>query len=135
MSSVSKSCYVNIRDLRRIRNVIDHTTAPKVATYLSLSLLLLYCSFFPLLKFTVFNLFSTLLPVPSFELQTCTVLQQSTPILKYLQKLKINQRIQCEVLCLTHKSLKTGISSYLRSLTIFAHSGDPMVVYVMQDGA
>ena len=34
ISSVSKLCFVNIRDLRRIRNMIDHTNAFTLATSL-----------------------------------------------------------------------------------------------------
>jgi Reverse transcriptase (RNA-dependent DNA polymerase) len=41
-----------------------------------------------------------------------------TPILKSLHWFSINQRIQYKVLCLTHKSLKTGHPSYLRSLLL-----------------
>jgi len=33
-SSISKSCFLNIRDLRRIRNTIDQTTACTIATSL-----------------------------------------------------------------------------------------------------
>jgi len=34
ISSISKSCFLNIRDLRRIRNIIDQTTACTIATSL-----------------------------------------------------------------------------------------------------
>jgi hypothetical protein len=34
ISAVSKSCFYHIRDLRRIRNTIDHTTACTIATSL-----------------------------------------------------------------------------------------------------
>jgi len=34
ISAVSKSCFHNIRDLRRIRNAIDQTTACTIATSL-----------------------------------------------------------------------------------------------------
>jgi len=43
----------------------------------------------------------------------------STPILKSLQWLKINERIKYKVLSHTYKSLKTGQSSYLRFLISF----------------
>jgi len=42
-----------------------------------------------------------------------------TPILKSLHWLKISERIKYKVLCLTHKSLKTGQPSFLRSLLSF----------------
>ena len=32
VSSVSKACFLNIRDLRRIRNTVDHSTACTIAT-------------------------------------------------------------------------------------------------------
>ena len=34
ISSVSKSCFLSIRDLRRIRNTLDHSTAQTIATSL-----------------------------------------------------------------------------------------------------
>ena len=34
ISSVSKSCFLSIRDLRRIRNTLDYTTAQTIATSL-----------------------------------------------------------------------------------------------------
>jgi len=34
ISSISKSCFLSIRDLRRIRNTVDLTTAKTIATSL-----------------------------------------------------------------------------------------------------
>jgi hypothetical protein len=60
----------------------------------------LFFSIFLLLKSIVFSFFSTLLSVPSPELQN---FHHITPILKSLHWLSINQIIQYKVLCLTRK--------------------------------
>jgi hypothetical protein len=53
ISSVSKSCFLSIRDLRRIRNTLDHLTAQTIATSLIHSKLD-YCN--SLFTFLVLNL-------------------------------------------------------------------------------
>jgi hypothetical protein len=63
ISSVSESCFLSIRDLRRIRNTLDQTTAHTIATSLIHSKLDYCNSLFlnlPSLNLIVFSSFSTL---------------------------------------------------------------------------
>ena len=94
ISAVSKSCLYHIRDLRRIRNTIDRTTACTIAISLVHSKLD-YCN-------------SPLLNLPSTQTHRLQLVLNSaaravtktpkfhhiTPILKSLHWLNINQRIQ-----------------------------------------
>ena len=77
ISYISKSCFSHIRDLRRIRNTLDHKTACTIVTSLIHSKLD-YCNF--LISTSVvnnsigFNSFSTLLLVLSQKLQNSITL-------------------------------------------------------------
>ena len=116
ISCISKSCFLNIRDLRRIRNTMDHTTASTIATSLIHSKID-YCNSLLLnLPATQINRLQLLLNSAARAVTRTPKFHHITPILKSLHWLAINQRIQYKVLCLTHKSLKTGHPSYLRSL-------------------
>jgi len=116
ISSVSKLCFVNIRDLRRIRNMIDHTTASTIATSLIHSKIDYSNSLLLNLPATQINRLQLVLNSPTRAVKRTLKFHHITPILKSLHWLSINQRIQYKVLCLTHKSFKTGHPSYLRSL-------------------
>jgi hypothetical protein len=119
ISSVSRSCFLNIRDLRRIRNTIDHATACTIATSLIHSKID-YCNSILLnLPATPTNRLQPLLNSAARAVTRTPKFHHITPILKSLHWLTINQRIQYKVLTLTHKSLKTGHPAYLRSLLSF----------------
>ena len=108
ISAVSNSCFYHIRDLRRIRNTIDHTTACAIATSLIHSKLD-YCN-------------SLLLNLPSTQTKRLQLVLNAaaravtkppkfhhiSPILKSLHWLKINERIQYKVLSLAYKTLYCG---------------------------
>jgi hypothetical protein len=120
---VSKSCLYHIRDLRRIRNTIDRTTACTIATALVHSKLIDYCN-------------SLLLNLPSTQTHRLQLVLNSaaravtktpkfhhiTPILKSLHWLSINQRIQYKVLSLTYKTLSSSRPAYLHSLVTLNHA-------------
>ena len=122
ISAVSKSCLYHIRDLRRIRNTIDRTTACTIATSLVHSKLD-YCN-------------SLLLNLPSTQTHRLQLVLNSaaravtktpkfhhiTPILKSLHWLNINQRIQYKVLSLTYKTLSSSRPAYLHSLVTLNHA-------------
>jgi len=111
ISSISKSCFLNIRDLRRIRNTIDQTTTCTIAT--------------SLIHFKIDNCNSLLLNLPATQTNHLQLFLNSaaravtktpkfhhiTPILKSLHWLKINERMKYKVLSLTYKSLKIGQTS------------------------
>lgn len=116
ISSISKSCFAHIRDLRRIRDTLHHSTACTIATSLIHSKLD-YCN-------------SLFLNLPTQSINRLQLIQNSaaravskipkfhhiTPILKSLHWLKITQRIQFKVLSLTYKSLQNCQPSSIRNL-------------------
>ena len=121
-SAISKSCFNHIRDLRRIRNTINLTTARTIAAALIHSKLD-YCN-------------SLLLNLPSSSLRHLQFVLNSaaravtntskfssiTPTLKSLHWLKMEQRIHYKILSLTYKALHTNQPSYLRSLLTIQHT-------------
>jgi len=122
ISSVSKSCFYHIRDLRRIRNTIDLTTARTVAASIIHSKLDYCNSLFLNLPATQTNRLQLVLNAAARAVTKTPKLHHISPILKSLHWLKINQRIQYKVISLTHKSLHSGRPSYLRTLLCVNHA-------------
>jgi len=119
ISSVSKACFLNIRDLRRIRQTIDHATACTIATSLIHSKIDFCNSLLLNLPTTQTNRLQLILNSAARAVTKTPKFHHITPILKSLHWLTINQRINYKVISLTHKSLKTGHPTYLRSLLSF----------------
>ena len=122
ISSVSKSCFYHIRDLRRIRNTIDHTTACTIATSLIHSKVDYCNSLFLSLPSAQTNRLQLILNAAARAVTKTPKLHHISPILKSLHWLKINQRIQYKVISLTHKTLHSGHPCYLRSLLRLNHA-------------
>ena len=116
ISSLVKSCFFHIRDLRRIRPYLDTNTAALIATSLVQSKLD-YCN-------------SLFLNLPAYELDRLQLVQNTlarvvtksprhchiTPVLRSLHWLKIRERITYKVMSLTFNCLLTSQPSYLRKL-------------------
>ena len=112
ISSVSKSCYYHIRQLRCIRPYLDNKTASTIATSI-VHCKLDYCN-------------SLYYNLPKFHLTRFQQIQNSlarapksshiTLILRSLHWLKINERIEYKLLSLTYKVLTTTQPSYLHNL-------------------
>ena len=116
ISSVSKSCYYHIRQLRCIRPYLDTKTASTIATSIVHSKLD-YCN----------SLYHNL---PKSKISRLQQIQNSlaravvkapksrhiTPILRSLHWLKITNRIEYKFLSLTYKVLTTTQPSYLHNL-------------------
>ena len=116
ISSVSKSCYYHIRQLRCIRPYFDTKTAYTIATS-TVHSKLDYCN----------SLYHNL---PKFQITRLQQIQNSlaravvkapksshiTPILQSLHWLKINERIDDKLLSFTYKVLTTTQPSYLYNL-------------------
>jgi len=129
ISSVSKSCFLSIRYLRRIRNTLDISTARTITTSLIHSKLD-YCN-------------SLFLNLPQSQLGSLQLIFNSSaravsktpkfahisPVFIFLPWLKIEQRIHYKVASITYKVLQSEQPSYLHSLLIVqsnrtTHSSD-----------
>ena len=99
ISSLSKSCYSRIRELRCIRPYLDSKTASTIAAFIVHSKPD-YCN-------------SPVAPKSS----------HITPILRSLHWLKINERIEYKLLSLTYKVLTTSQPDYLHNLISVQSTG------------
>jgi len=116
ISSLSRSCFSLIRDLRRIRSHIDFKTARTIATSIVHSKLD-YCN-------------SLYLALPGTQIHRLQLIQDSlarsvvrapkyahcSPILKTLHWLNVHERIQHKILLLTYKVLTNSQPVYLSDL-------------------
>jgi len=116
ISSVSKSCFLSIRDLRRIRNTLDFTTAHTIATSLIHSKLDYCNSLFLNLPQSQLNRLQLILNSSARAVSKYPKFCHITPLLKSLHWLKVQQRIQYKVLSITYKTLQSAKPSYLHSL-------------------
>jgi hypothetical protein len=116
ISAISKSCFQHIRDLRRIRNTINLSTACTIASSLIHSKLD-YCNSLLLnLPTSSLKRFQFVLNSAARAVTNTSKFSHITPVLKSLHWLKIEQRIHYKILSLTHKALDTNRPTYLRSL-------------------
>jgi hypothetical protein len=116
ISAVSKSCFSHIRDLRRIRNTLDHLTAKTIATSLIHSRVDYCNSLFLNLSSSQLNCLQLLLNSTAHVITKTPKFSHVSPILKSLHWLKIKQRIDYKIISLTYKTLQTQQPKYLRSL-------------------
>jgi exonuclease III len=116
ISSVSKSCFQSIRDLRRIRNTLDHSTAQTIATSLIHSKVDYCNSLFLNLPRCQLDRLQLILNSAARAVSKTPRFSHISPILKSLHWLKIDQRIQYKVLSLTYKTLQSQKPSYLYNL-------------------
>ena len=107
ISSVSKSCFVSIGDLRRIWNTLDYTTAHTIATSLIHSKLDYCNSLFLNLPQSQLNRLQLILNSSARAVCKSSKFSHITPLLKSLHWLKIRQRIEYKVLCITYKTLQS----------------------------
>ena len=114
--SVSKSCFSSIRDLRRIRNTLDFTTAHTIATSLIHSKLDYCNSLFLNLPQAQLSRLQLILNSTARAVSKTPKFSHITPVLKSLRWLKIEQRIQYKVISITYKTLQSNEPTYLREL-------------------
>jgi len=99
------SCFLNIRDLRQIRNTIDQTTACTIATSLIHSKID-YCNSLLLsLPATQTNRFQLVHNFAARAVTKTPKFHHITPSLKSLHWIKINERIKYKVFSLSHINL------------------------------
>ena len=115
ISAISKSCFSHIRDLRRIRNTLDLTTAKTIATSLVHSRLDYCNSLFLNLPSSQLNRLQLILNSAARAVAKHPKFHHVSPLLKSFHWLKINQRIQYKILSLTYKTLQSQQPVYLFS--------------------
>ena len=116
ISSVSKSCFLSIRDLRRIRNTLDFTTAHTIATSL-IHTKLDYCnSLFLNLPKSQLGRLQLILNSSARAVSKTPKCSHISPVLKSLHWLKIEQRIEYKINSITYKTLQSKKPDYLHNL-------------------
>ena len=116
---IYKSRFSHIRDLRRIRNTLDHKsdkTACTVATSLIHSKLDYCNSLFLNISNPQLNRLQLVLNSAARAVTKTPKFHHITPHLKSLHSLKITQRIQYKILSLTYKSLQYNKPSSISDL-------------------
>ena len=116
ISYISKSCFAHIRDLRRIRNTLDYTTACTIATSLIHSKLDYCNSLFLNINTQHINRLQLILNSAARAVTKTPKFHHITPHLKSLHWLKITQRIQYKIISLTYKSLQYNQPSSISDL-------------------
>ncbi len=116
ISSISKSCFCHIRNLRRIRSSIDLPTATTIAVSLIHSKLDYCNSLFLNLPNTQLDKLQSVLNSAARAITSASKYSRITPILKSLHWLKINERIHYKILSLTYSAIQFNQPSYLRNL-------------------
>ena len=121
ISSLSSACHYHIRDLRRIYNTIDYSTASTIATTLVHSRLDFCNSLYHALPATQIK---RLQQIPNALARTVARTSEHsriTPALKSLHWLKIEQRIQFKIVSIIHNLLHKSQPSYLRKYLYQSH--------------
>jgi hypothetical protein len=116
ISHITKSCFANIRDLRRIRSTLDHTTACTIATSLVHSKLDYCNSLFLNLTTQQINRLQLILNSAARAVTKTPKFYHITPHLKSLHWLKITERIHYKIISLTYKSLQYKQPSFISDL-------------------
>src|SRR6218665_1615079 len=109
---------MHIRDLRRIRPMLDLKTASTIATSIGLVHAKLdYCnSLFLNIDVTQINRLQAIQNALAHAVTKTPKHHHITPVLKKLHWLKIPQRIEYKVTSLTYNTLQSSQPSYLRQL-------------------
>jgi hypothetical protein len=116
ISSIAKSCFSHIRDLRRIRPILDQTTARTIATALVHSKLDYCNSLFLNLPANQLDRLQLVLNSAARAVTKTPRFHHITPILKALHWLKISQRIHYKILSITYKCIISNKPTYLRNM-------------------
>jgi len=118
ISSVSRVCFYHIRDLRRIRPVLDFTTVQSIGTSFVHSRLD-YCNS---LYYGLSKIQSNRLQHIQNSLARAVVAAprsyDANQILKSLHWLKVTDRIEYKVISVTYKLLQSSALHYLRDLIL-----------------
>ena len=116
ISSVSKSCFLSVRDLRRIRSTLDYTTAQTIATSLIHSKVDYCNSLFLNLPRAQLDRLQFILNSAARAVSRTPNFSHISPVPKSLHWLKSDQRIHYKVFSITYKTLQSQKPSYLHNL-------------------
>jgi len=116
ISSVSNSCFLSIRNLRRIRDPLDFSTSRTIATSLIHSKLDYCNSLFLNLPQSQLGRLQLILNSSARAVSKTPKFAHIIPVLKSLHWLKIEQSVQYKVASITYKVLQSEQPSYLYSL-------------------
>ena len=116
ISSVSKNCFIHIRDLRRIRKTLTHSSALTIATSLIHSKLDYCNSLYLNTSHQNINRLQLIQNAAARAVTRTPRFHHISPILKSLHWLKIPQRIEFKILSLTYKLLQNNKPTLLRQL-------------------
>jgi len=117
ISSVSKSCFSSVHDLRKIRNTPDFTTAHTILLHLSFTKTwLLQLSPFFNLPQSQLSCLQLILNSTAWVVSKTPKSSHIIPVLKSLNSLKIEQSIQYNVISLTYKTLQSNKPTHLSDL-------------------
>jgi len=120
ISSFSKSCFLSIRDLRRIRNyTLDFSTARTIATSLIHSKLDYYNYLFLNLPQSQLGHLQLILNSSARAVSKTHKFAHISPVLKSLHWLKIEKPIQYKVASLTYKVLQSNILLISTAFSMF----------------
>ena len=113
ISTLSKSCFYHVRDLRRIRSTLDYDTARTIATSLVHSKLDYCNSLYYNLPATQINRLQVIQNALARAVTNTPKFAHITPILKSLHWLKIKQRVEYKIISLTYTALQQREPRYI----------------------
>ena len=116
ISSLTRSCFQHIRDLRRIRSSINHKTAATIATSLVHSKLDYCNSLYYRLSLSQLNRLQLIQNALARAVVQAPKFSHVSPILSSLHWLKIPQRIEYKIASITFRTLQSSKPVYLRNL-------------------
>ena len=116
ITSLTKSCFYHIRDLRRIRKSLDLKTASTIATAIIHSKLDYCNSLYLNLPTSYIHRMQLVQNAAARATTNCPKFHHITPVLKSLHWLKIQERINYKILSLTYTALQFQQPTYIHSL-------------------
>ena len=116
ISQLSRTCYMHIRDLRRLRPILDYKTACTIATSIVHSKLDYCNSIFYNIDSSQIKRLQTIQNALARAVTKTPKHHHITPVLKSLHWLKVPQRIHYKIVSLTYNALQTSKPSYIRQL-------------------
>src|SRR6218665_2536236 len=116
INKLSQTCYMHIRDLHRLRPILDYKTACTIATSIVHSKLDYCNSLFYSINSSHIKCLQTIQNALARAVTKTPKRHHITSVLKSLHWIKIPQRIHYKIASLTYNTLQTSKPSYIRQL-------------------